>query len=340
MRTVLVSVLVFAGFLVVLELLFRLIVFVDKGAVEDRHLVLPHDTLGWVLNPRMRTKHIKNRCGEPVDLAPPPHPVILRRPAASDSENVVILGDSFTHAHEVSTGKAYHDIFARIEGERYDVYAVAVGGYGSLQEFLAFQQTYEAIRPDLLIWQLSGNDVSNNVFELDDSAVTNNQRPRPYLDPNTGQMTVRNPGLWLFDWSEGFAFVFKKLLIVDSKYDLGIMRWLNSLGEPDEDLEKKLEAQGLSVLDTLVKRIATSYPETTVVGFSVDPRFDRQYEAIFKASGALYIPEFYRSLARLPGTDCRPLDTHWNHLGNEAAGRALSERLNDVLDRPPGVAAR
>lgn len=331
MRTAAVSTVTFILFLLAFELLFRFVVYVDKGSREERYLVLPHDVLGWSLNTRMRSKHLRNRCGEPVAMSAAPHHLILKYPRTNGVKKIVFLGDSFTHAHEVSTGMAYYDVFEQLEAENYTVYAVAVGGYGNLQEYMALQDVFDEIQPDIVVWQLTGNDISNNVFELDDSSVRNNQRPRPYLDPEDGVIRMQNPGFWLFDWSESIAYLFEKLLILDSRYDLGLIRWLDSIGSMDEGFREKLYARGLAVLDNLIKRAVKTYPDTTFIGFSIGPKFDNEYEEIFTGNGALYLPAFYESLDAVEHTDCRPLDNHWNHAGNAVAGKILSERLRQIL---------
>ena len=331
MRTALISVTAFALFLLMLEMCFRLVVYLEKGSHEDRYLVLPDAALGWSLNTRMRPKRFRNKCGEAVNLAPAPHRLILKSPGNTDKKKILFLGDSYTHAHEVSTGKAYYDVFEQLEMENYAVYVVAVGGYGNLQEYLALEAVFSLIQPDIAVWQLTENDVGNNVYELDEDSLRRNQRPRPYLEPQSGKISIRNPGIWLFDWSEGFAYLFIKLLILDSKHNLGIIAWLNSFFAMDADSRNNFEKQGLAVLNQVVSRAVNSYSETTFVGFSVDPRYDRQYQAIFNNNGALYLASFFKELETGGKTDCRPLDTHWNHVGNQVAGVALSKRIREAL---------
>jgi hypothetical protein len=332
MRTALVSITAFVLFLLLLELLFRAVVYVDKGAVEQRFLVRPHPTLGWVLNTQMETKRMRNRCGEVVEMEPVPHRFILKSASDhGDKISILFLGDSYTHAHEVSTGKAYYDVFEDLEKDNYAVYAVGVGGYGNLQEYLALEMVYPEIRPDVVVWQLGGNDVSNNVYELDNDSIRNNQRPRPYLDPQNGEVIMRNPGNWLFDWSQGFGYLFKKLLILDSRYELGLLDWLDSITGVDAEIRPGLSETGLAVLDYVVLKAASRYPDTTFIGFSVDQKYDEEYWKIFNRHGALYLPLFYKALDARRKTDCKPLDSHWNHLGNQVAGLALRERIGQVL---------
>lgn len=332
MRTALVSTTAFVLFLILLELLFRVVVFVAKGPVEERFLVLPHPTIGWALNTQMKTKRLHNRCGEPVEMEPAPHHLLIKSADEdSDKTSILFLGDSYTHAHEVSTGKAYYDVFENLEKDNYAVYAVGVGGYGNVQEYLALAAVYAGIRPDIVVWQLGGNDVSNNVYELDNSSIRNNQRPRPYLDPQNGEVIIRNPGNWLFDWSQGFVYLFKRLLILDSRYALGLLDWLDSVVSVDQEKHPDLRETGLAVLDYVIRKATSSYPDTTFIGFSVDRKYDREYRDIFNRYGALYLPSFHKELDSRQRTNCNPLDSHWNHLGNQVAGQALKERIGQVL---------
>ena len=86
------------------------------------------------------------------------------------------------------------------------------------------------------------------------------------------------------------------------------------------------------MLDYVVLKAVSRYPHTTFIGFSVDQKYDEEYRKIFNRHGALYLPLFYKALDARHNTDCKPLDSHWNHLGNQVAGLALSERIGQVLD--------
>ena len=116
--------------------------------------------------------------------------------------------------------------------------------------------------------------------------------------------------------------------MLDSKYNIGIIHTLNSLTALDPDELKKFRNQGLKVLSIMIKKAVTQFPDTTFYGFSVSGKtMDKQFEEIFINTGALYFSRFSDDVAKTEGTNCAPLDGHWNHLGNKLAGELLSELI-------------
>jgi hypothetical protein len=318
----------FVIFLAVLELLFRSVVFLVEGAEMDRNIVRPAPELGWVHNVRMKKQERKNKCGETVVLLPSPHRVINKFPEYSEGKKIVFTGDSFTHAHEVSSGKAYYDVFEENTRNLFSVYAAGIGGFGNWQEYLALESVFDEVKPEIVVWQLCGNDVENNVFELDNASLFNNQMPRPYLNLQKGRTEMKNPGFWLFDVSHGFRFVFKRFHMLDWKYRIGVFDLLNSALALDPLARKKYERQGLDVLDRALYKVKTRFSGTRVYGFSVDGAYDEEFRKIFEKYGAVYFKEFYKGVNRVQGTNCFPLDGHWNHLGNKVAGDLLTELIS------------
>jgi hypothetical protein len=99
---------------------------------------------------------------------------------ASDKPRVFVIGDSFTQAPEdASDGKTYYSDLKKLGLE---VFAYGGSGYGSLQEFMILDRYYNVVKPDLIVWQYSTNDVVNNSPELETaSRVNNNGMVRPYF---------------------------------------------------------------------------------------------------------------------------------------------------------------
>jgi len=323
------AIIIFVTFLVILELLFRSVEFLIKGPEVDRIEVISDSTLGWVHNTQMKKRVKSNKCGETVVRLPSTHRLINKFPKYSADKNILFIGDSVTHAHEVSTGKAYYDVFEENTKNKFSVYTAGIGGFGNWQEFLILESVFDEVKPDIVVWQLCSNDVTNNVYELDNSTFYNNQRPRPYLNLKNNQTEIKNPGFWLFDWSHGFRFVFNRLLRLDWKYELGLLDLLNSTIALDSKAREKYEKQGLEVLDRVLNNAMAKFPNTRFYGFSVGGTYDKEYENIFVKHGAVYLSEFYNYVDSTEETNCLPLDGHWNHLGNQVAGNMLSKLLAD-----------
>ncbi len=69
------------------------------------------------------------------------------------------------------------------------------------------------------------------------------------------------------------------------------------------------------------------FPKTTFYGFSADATYDKHFEKIFQQKGTIYFSNFSHYIDRIEGTNCKPLDGHWNHLVNRVAGNILSELI-------------
>lgn len=244
--------------LTLLEVGFRGIRYVVRGP-SSRPTV--HDAeLGWVHNVKRPVVTRKNSCGQDVVTQPAPSPHLVRRPLDGSGTRLLFLGDSSTHAHEVSTGAAYYDVVDAIGHGRYAVWAAGAGGYGNLQEYLLLEKIYEEIQPEVVIWQLDANDVNDNVYRLDSAVLNNNAQPRPYLDPVSGDIEFRNPALRLLRISQGARFVLSRLMVLDEKYALDLREHVESWLGPAAQEVPRLTRRGLQVLDAVLTK-AMQRPE-------------------------------------------------------------------------------
>jgi lysophospholipase L1-like esterase len=104
---------------------------------------------------------------------------------------ILVLGDSFTDAIEVSNDQTFHSIMD--ERSSCAVFAYGVGGWGNLQEMMALEKLVPVTSPSEVIVQLSGNDIINNSFELEQQSYWNNlAQRRPYLGED-GVIRQRTP---------------------------------------------------------------------------------------------------------------------------------------------------
>jgi len=85
---------------------------------------------------------------------------------------IVILGDSFTEAAQVTLDSAYHQILARALNrktgkQRYEIIAMGKSGMGTLEELLWYRTEGRKYHPDLVICAFYiGNDFRDNSREL------------------------------------------------------------------------------------------------------------------------------------------------------------------------------
>ena len=109
---------------------------------------------------------------------------------STDRTKIFFLGDSFTHGMTVNDGEQYYHL---IEAMRPDVevFAYGVGGYSTLQEYMILDRWFDEIQPDIVIFQMSPNDLMNNSWEIESRSAFNSQTTRPYLED--GRIVERFP---------------------------------------------------------------------------------------------------------------------------------------------------
>lgn len=312
--------------LILLELAFRL-----YNAMQDKPSYIADDsTFGWVAAVGFPGEITTNRCGEKVVMASITDSLIRKTPFYPDAATTVLfIGDSYTHAHEVSSGVAYYDVFDRMGAGKYRVFAAAVGGFGSLQEYMILQKVYNNIKPDIVVWQMCSNDVSNNVYELDNSSFFNNQRARPYLNLSTGEVEMKNPGFFLFEISDGFNYVFSRILAFDREYKWGFLQFLNGSIALSSKERKTFVKKGFTVVDTLLQKMKREHPHVKFIGFSVNKRYDSEFNSLFKKAHFSYWSGFAEYMDGYDKMNCAPLDAHWNHYGNRVAGEHIFSLLQE-----------
>jgi hypothetical protein len=330
-----------AACLIAAEFGFRALRDLLRGGTAAARLeTVADDTLGWSLNPERRRTERLNACGERVVRDPPPGRYLARvppKPPSPDAKQpfvrILFIGDSHTHAHEVSTGAAYYDHADRLLSHPHATWAAGAGGYGTVQEYQLLQRLFGEVKPDVVVWQTTGNDVGENVYTGTDTSTV--QRPRPYLDPDSGAIVLRNPSLWLLEHSELAKFLYGEFAKVDRRLELGLLGAFNRLFRGDAPDNAQVERAGLRVMETLVARAVREHPSTRFIGFAADNLYERQYREAFTRAGAAWLDGVPALVAAGPGrTDCLPVDGHWNHNGNERAGAVLARVLDPLLVTP------
>ena len=72
------------------------------------------------------------------------------------------------------------------------VLPLAVGGYGTIEQYLLVKEISQRIKPDLVIHHWSANDIANNSYEIERyTPVANNNRYKPYYE--NGQIVYKSP---------------------------------------------------------------------------------------------------------------------------------------------------
>jgi len=93
---------------------------------------------------------------------------------------VLFIGDSYTHAVEVSRTKTYYEILATYLP--FECFAYGAAGYGTLQEYLLLEKYMNIIDPDNIILQLCSNDIIDNYSAMEKISTYKVGKKRPYLN--------------------------------------------------------------------------------------------------------------------------------------------------------------
>lgn len=173
------------------ELVVRRFYPVDAGS--SFQFRIPHPVLGWSLQPgasyinRLARENVRvtynSRGFNDVehDLA---HPEGTLR--------ILVLGDSYMEAYSVQFADSFHARLAeqaREAGIDLEVINLGVGGYGTLQEYLIFEEVGRHYKPDLVLLAFyASNDVANNSIELEGKRSISGIKieSRPFLDIEAG----------------------------------------------------------------------------------------------------------------------------------------------------------
>ena len=175
--------------LIIAELALRSVIPLDSR--QPFEFRIPHPILGWALQPN--TTYL-------FEIPEGIVSVTYNSQGWRDLEHhvekpdgvfrILVLGDSFMEANSVKLDDTFHrhvEELARAAGNNVEVINMGVAGYGTLQEYLVFQDIGHLYNPDLvLVGFFDGNDVINNSLELasiltEEGQVTN---ARPFLELN------------------------------------------------------------------------------------------------------------------------------------------------------------
>lgn len=250
-------------------------------------------------------------------------------PARGARRRLLVVGDSFTQAIEADDQDLY---YARL-GRALDleVFAVAGGGWGSLQECLALEEALGWVAPDLVLWQFCSNDLVNNDLELErGSCCNNNGVRRPYLDADGAlQYATPKPLAWLWDLKPRSRLV---------RFFLD--RWLR-LPRWGACIEDEVAARGgdhpafrraVTTTRTIMARARRTAGDVPLIAFAADPREPHQgeFRAICAALDVEFVPGVAEAVAeaRAAGRVVVAADgAHWSALGHEVVADALLPAL-------------
>jgi hypothetical protein len=250
----------------------------------------------------------------------------------SPKPRVLVLGDSFTQAVEVSNEKTYFAFLGNQTGA--EVFAYGAGGYGTLQEYMILDRYIDRLTPQVIVWQFTSNDFINNSLELEMlSTQNNNGMARPYLIDGRIQLVIprRNPRL--------------TAMVLASRLGMFTMGRIDRMLARTASVENRIEAEGArhegfrraaAITEEILRRARARAGGARILAFSVDDTepYYSEFRRIARRNGILFVDEVPDAVRREEkrGVVTRTEDlVHWNEIGHRICGQALSRYVAEQV---------
>ena len=297
------------------------------------------DKFGWRATPNYRfngKKPSSDGVEYPVNLSLDANGFRMYGDLSSSAPRVFVIGDSFAQAVQVSDDKTF---YAPLKALNINLFAYGSGGWGSLQEYMLLDKYFDVIKPGLIIWEFSTNDIVNNSPELEmASTINNNDMVRPYwVDGSVRYILPRSHATTL----RLLALRYSRLLyILLTRLDsLGVMMNLHTVerdSSPNEPAHPQF-LRAVAATDEIIGMVRKRVGNTPIVGFTVgaDPVYGPEYiEGINQVAQNhdLILADVEGPVldAEEHGTIVRAEDgSHWNETGHHIAGLALMKFLTE-----------
>jgi hypothetical protein len=253
---------------------------------------------------------------------------------SSDRPKLLVIGDSFTQAVAVSNDKTYYAVMRRLLDV--ELFAYGVGGYGSLQELMIFSKYFDRVKPDLVLWQYSTNDLINNSPELEStSSINNNGMLRPYWINHQIKYILPKKG------REMRLFALQRCRIcylVLNRLDRLAANSENTV-ETETAVGRKAHAaflRSLSVTNEIMAKLSKLAGLVPIAAFIVGvgspygPEYVEGLREISRLHNIILLTDIDEAIlgAEKKGAIVRAADgSHWNELGHDIAGRAIADSL-------------
>ena len=261
---------------------------------------------------------------------------------STNKTKVFIVGDSITAMHFVSNEEEWYTYLEK-EFPNVEFFVYGSSGYGSLQEYMVLDDFIDVIKPDIILWQFSANDIMNNLYSYEKkNFIYANRAFRPYLE---GERIVYKIPL-RFGIVRKYSYFLNFLL---EKYDAFIFdlemakiehNYESTRRYPEE--QQEAVSMTIKIMQMAAKRTGdipiyffSSSPLTQNEAF-LFPNLDEQEMLLCQAANITCIPgvaEWVNEKEK-QGIIVKVADGHWNLAGNKFAGEFLSAYLkkNYILE--------
>ncbi|TNE51665.1 MAG: SGNH/GDSL hydrolase family protein [Bacteroidetes bacterium] len=249
---------------------------------------------------------------------------------------VLFLGDSYTACAQTSDDRLFYKLLG--DSLPIEVFAYGAAGYSNAQQLLVLEKYFDAVQPDLVVWQMCSNDFIDNYWELEEIANYHVRMKRPYIleDGSVVHKLAAEYPRNVKPYSHFLYFILKRIAEARGTFDR----------PPPEPAEKFIAEQNLAyapfarsvrMTDMTYKKMKALLPaETKLLVFDADgfqPQFDQfarlcRENQIEFAGGPADLLNHFRSQG-----DCVHTDDgyHWNDRGNALVAAFLKPHVQRIL---------
>ncbi len=300
------------------------------------HLVKLHppvtrdDYLGWHATPNYRSIETRDkRDGKPstITITQNEYGFRLFGDLRTANPKIMVIGDSFTQALDVSDDQTYYSIVQDVLNV--EIFAYGVSAYGTLQEYMILDKYIGQIQPSLIVWQYCFNDFQDNIPELATEIFTDyHGMVRPYwVHGHVEYIPTRSYVRHI----RRFALLYSRLFfLLSRKLDTILIRHLT----PDEMTRHPAFPRAVQVTDELMQKVRSRVGDIPVLAFSCDdgPQYVKAFKEISRHHGIMFLEDVAGSVKRAEDNGTMVRAGAYPHL-NEMGHRIVAGVIADYLKR-------
>ncbi|MCY2934946.1 MAG: SGNH/GDSL hydrolase family protein [Planctomycetota bacterium] len=255
---------------------------------------------------------------------------------------ILVIGDSYTQADDIDDSKTFYALLAQRMPEA-EFWTFGCSGYGTFQQSMIVAQYASEIRPDVVLIQMSSNDLVNNLKELEAAIpFVTTPGPRPYLiDDGTTEHYFATRHRGLSAYSKLFGSLSDRLDDFRKESDNWVPGKQRKIGttlnqESLSQLIKKATIKTATILNSIKTRLG---PDTRLIAFydeDVQPLGQALQQACLDAQIPLIQsigPKMMKEEGRLGYYHYRTRDLwHWNNDGHKLVADLLETPLRQALE--------
>lgn len=331
-RKIVFTIVTFILFIILMEGGLRLFYFV-KDKIHGSRMSFS-DYIGWENIPGISWKYLVSGYGE-IEYSTKRFGFRLFGDVNSNKTKIFVIGDSLTQCSTVSDGKTYYD-YIKKNNNNVEMFSYGCGGYGSLQEYMIIDKYYDVIKPHMILWQFTSNDIINNDHELESASFRhNNHMTRPYYkDGRIERLYPKQNRGWFYATVQA-SYI---LRLVDIRVNILKAEKYGSIEDElseDHPLFKRAVNTTSEIMGLVRKRVG-NIPIVAFCGIN-EKWLGDTFLKICKKYDIQYIQNIPESIEKAKEfgmiVDGSPNDAHWNDVGHSIVGKIILDYLieNNLL---------